>query len=41
VVFIPASVPHWYLNIGEEPFEFLCMIPNLEDVIELVDEKKC
>jgi len=41
VVFIPAGIPHWYLNIGEEPFEFLCMVPNLKDVVELVDEKKC
>jgi len=41
VVFIPSGVPHWYLNIGEEPFEFLCMIPNLVDVVQLVDEKNC
>jgi quercetin dioxygenase-like cupin family protein len=31
VVFIPAGVPHAYTNIGEEPFRFLCSIPNLED----------
>ena len=31
VVFIPAGMPHAYTNIGEEPFRFLCSIPNLED----------
>lgn len=31
VVFIPAEVPHFYQNIGEEPFEFLCVVPNLPD----------
>jgi quercetin dioxygenase-like cupin family protein len=31
-------VPHWYRNIGEENFEFLCIIPNKTDVITLVDE---
>jgi quercetin dioxygenase-like cupin family protein len=40
VVFIPAGVPHWYQNIGEENFEFLCMIPNQEDTITLI-EKEC
>lgn len=38
VVFIPEGVPHYYENIGEEQFEFLCIIPNKEDVITLVDE---
>jgi quercetin dioxygenase-like cupin family protein len=41
VVFIPEGVPHWYRNIGEENFEFLCIIPNKTDVITLVDEKNC
>jgi quercetin dioxygenase-like cupin family protein len=41
VVFIPEGVPHWYQNIGEENFEFLCIIPNKPDVITLVDEKNC
>jgi quercetin dioxygenase-like cupin family protein len=40
VVFIPMGVPHWYQNIGEENFEFLCLIPNLPDEIKLV-EKAC
>jgi quercetin dioxygenase-like cupin family protein len=40
VVFIPLGVPHWYQNIGDENFEFLCLIPNLPDEIKLV-EKAC
>ncbi len=38
VVFIPAGVPHWYRSIGEEPFVFLCLVPNLPDEITLLDE---
>lgn len=37
VVFIPAGVPHSYESIGEEPFEFLCAVPNLPDRIEVVE----
>ena len=36
VVFIPDGVPHWYEVTGEEPFEFLCMVPNGDDKIELI-----
>lgn len=36
VVFIPARVPHWYQNIGKEPFEFLCMVPNLPDEVKIL-----
>ena len=28
VVFIPAGTPHWYQALGDEPFEFLCVVPN-------------
>ena len=28
VVFIPAGVAHWYRTEGQEPFAFLCVIPN-------------
>ena len=35
-VFIPAGVPHWYEVEGSEPFEFLCMVPNGDDKIELI-----
>lgn len=41
VVFIPEGVPHFYENIGDEPFEFLCMIPNKEDKITILDEFSC
>jgi quercetin dioxygenase-like cupin family protein len=36
VVFIPEGAPHWYQNIGDENFEFLCIIPNKEDVVKLI-----
>jgi quercetin dioxygenase-like cupin family protein len=41
VVFIPAGVVHYYENTGEEPFEFLCIIPNREDKITIVDKAAC
>ena len=41
VVFIPEGVIHSYQNTGEEPFEFLCIIPNKEDKILIVDEASC
>jgi len=37
VVYIPAGMPHWYETVGEEPFEFLCAVPNHPDRIELLD----
>ncbi|MFQ5525461.1 MAG: cupin domain-containing protein [Thermoanaerobaculia bacterium] len=36
VLYIPAGVPHSY-TVLEGPFEFLCMVPNLEDKLEFVD----
>ena len=36
VVFIPAGVPHWYEAGGDEPFEFLCIVPNRPDRIEVL-----
>ena len=42
VVYIPAGQPHSYQAEGDEPFEFLCVVPNQPDVIELVkDEPEC
>jgi quercetin dioxygenase-like cupin family protein len=38
VVFIPEGVPHYYQNTSDEPFEFLCVIPNKPDEIKLVEE---
>lgn len=37
VVFIPAGTPHWYRAEGDQPFEFLCTVPNGEDRIEILD----
>lgn len=37
VLFIPAGVPHSY-EVLEAPFEFLCMVPNRPDRIELTSE---
>ena len=39
VVYIPAGFPHWYRASAAEPFEFLCMVRNLPDRIELAPEE--
>jgi quercetin dioxygenase-like cupin family protein len=39
VVYIPAGQPHSYRAEGDEPFEFLCVVPNQPDVIELVKDE--
>lgn len=39
VVFIPAGIPHWYRVEGDEPFEFLCVVPNLPDRVAVVGEE--
>ena len=36
VVFIPAGIPHWYQATSTEPFEFLCLVPNLPDKTEIL-----
>lgn len=38
VVFIPEGAIHYYDNIGDEPFDFLCIIPNKPDEIKIVSE---
>jgi len=38
VVFIPEGVIHFYDNIGDEPFEFLCIVPNKPDEIKIAGE---
>ena len=35
VLYIPAGVPHFY-EVVEAPFEFLCMVPNAPDRIEIL-----
>ena len=37
VVYIPAGVPHSY-EVVRGPFEFLCIVPNAEDEIEILGE---
>ena len=37
VIYIPAREPHFY-EVLEAPFEFLCMVPNLEDRIRVLDD---
>lgn len=34
-LYIPAGVPHAY-EVVEGPFEFLCVVPNLPDRIEIL-----
>ena len=41
VVFIPEGVIHSYENTGEGVFQFLCIIPNKEDKITIVNETSC
>jgi quercetin dioxygenase-like cupin family protein len=36
VLYIPAGVPHSY-QVVEAPFEFLCIVPNAPDRIEILD----
>jgi len=36
-VYIPAGTPHSYDTV-EAPFEFLCVVPNGPDKIELVEQ---
>jgi quercetin dioxygenase-like cupin family protein len=38
VLFIPAGTPHWYRAEGEEPFEFLCAVPNRPDEMRVLDD---
>lgn len=36
VVFIPEGVPHWYKADAGTGFEFLCIVPNKPDTIEIL-----
>jgi quercetin dioxygenase-like cupin family protein len=39
IVYIPAGVPHWYQNMGQENFEFLCIVPNKPDEMKLITQE--
>ena len=36
VLYIPADTPHFY-EVVQAPFEFICVVPNGPDRIEIVD----
>ncbi|MFC7071076.1 cupin domain-containing protein [Halobaculum lipolyticum] len=36
---IPAGVPHWYRNDGDEPGAFVCVVPNGDDTIHVLDDE--
>lgn len=38
VLLIPAGMPHWYKAEGDEPFKFLCVVPNAPDSVEIIEE---
>jgi quercetin dioxygenase-like cupin family protein len=39
VVHIPGGTPHWYrADDGQEPFEFLCVVPDDEDSISILGD---
>ena len=40
VVHIPGGTPHWYRTEGSEPFEFLCIVPDDEDRLELLGDEE-
>lgn len=37
VVFIPEGIPHWYKADAEKGFEFLCIVPNKPDRIDILE----
>ena len=36
---IPAGVPHWYRNDGDGPGAFVCVVPNGDDTIHVLDDE--
>ena len=38
VLYIPAGMPHSY-EVLEAPFEFLCMVPNQPDEVEILEDR--
>ncbi len=33
---IPAGLPHSHETLGDEPFVFLCSVPNLPNEVEIL-----
>lgn len=40
IIFVPAGVAHSYHVIGDEDYEFLCLVPNQDDTIEMVKSEQ-
>ena len=36
-LFIPGDTVHWYRNESDEPVSFICVVPNADDEIEIVE----
>ena len=36
---IPAGTPHWYEVEGQEVFEFICVVPNQPDRMEMLPDR--
>jgi quercetin dioxygenase-like cupin family protein len=34
---IPADTPHWYRNTGDEEAAFICVVPNGDDEIQVLE----
>jgi quercetin dioxygenase-like cupin family protein len=39
VLYIPAGTAHYY-RVLEAPFEFLCLVPNLPDQLEIIKDDR-
>ena len=37
ILYIPAGLKHSYQSIGDEPFVFICTVPNSPDKIEICE----
>lgn len=37
ILLIPAGVPHSYETIGDKSYSFLCLVPNREDLITIIN----
>ena len=40
VLIIPAGTPHWYEVEGNDDFEFICVVPNHPDRMEMLPPKQ-
>lgn len=40
VVHIPGGTPHFYRTEGDQDFEFLCVVPDTADAIEILPQER-